>query len=79
MKLLIENNKMKTPRNTSNQEVYQLHFHTKNIAQKTMADITEKEVFYMCIDASNNVEKAFDILFESMLKNEADSAIDNTN
>ena len=79
MKLHIGNNQNKTVENTPPEDVYQLHFHIKNITPKTKIDIEKKEILYVYTDAPNNLEKAFDILFESMLKNEVDSTIDNVN
>lgn len=79
MKLHIENNPNKPAENIPHKDLYQLHFHTKNLTPKTNTDIEKKEILYEYTDALNSVEKAFDILFESMLKNGVDAIIDNMN
>lgn len=78
MKLQFENNQNSTDKTSSTQEVFQLHFHNNNL-NKTATKATEsKEVFYTYTDAQNNLNKAFDILFETVLKKEAGKSVDNT-
>lgn len=77
MKLHFETNQNKAVKNTSNQEVFQLHFHSNKQSKTTTSATESKQVFYTYKDVQNNLDKAFDILFETLLKKETGKSVDN--
>ena len=79
MKLHIENDINNKAENIPQKGVYKLHFHNEKSAVLVKQPLKKIETFYVYSATPNNIEKAFDILFEAVLKNEISNAIDSNN
>lgn len=66
MELHIQNNQIENSESISNSEMIKLDFQIKK-TPKLGKSKRQEQLYYQCLDNEQNLNKAFDILFEAIL------------